>query len=439
VYIENKIFKVNGCPIYFNGANTPWDNWNDFGGSYDATFWSTHFQTLKNNGINSSRVWISCNGDVQPNINPDGTVTGVSTQFWDNLDNFFTAAQTNGIYIMATMMSFDHTKNTYIKFASWRNMYNDPTKVQTFIDNYLVPFVNRYKTNPYLMSIDICNEIEWVAEDNNNMRCSYAVLQRFVGMCANAIHNNPRADGSKVLVTMGAAATKWNATFMRNGSNGSGWQANPDGNKWSDAAIRAQFNQTNAVLDFYSPHYYAWINEFYSNPFQRTPTDFGINEKAVLIGETPAGNPGTPNIAPLASFEALKSNGYQGHYPWTSNGVDAIGDISNFGAAALQFKNNYPNLIIPSCPLPITSEEDENGDRKGQNVFQVFYNGSEVWMNNYQSVNYFIFTTSGIKVRSHELPAHSSVRLDEALNTGMYFIEVSSSGGDRFVQKICIR
>ena len=143
VYIENKVFKVNGCPIYFNGANTPWDNWNDFGGNYDATFWSTHYTNMKNNGMNSSRVWISCNGDVQPNINTDGTVTGVSAQFWNNLDNFFASAQTNGIYIMATMMSFDHTKNTYMKYQRWRNMLNDPTKIQTYIDNYLVPFVNR--------------------------------------------------------------------------------------------------------------------------------------------------------------------------------------------------------------------------------------------------------------------------------------------------------
>ena len=226
VSIVNKKFVVNGnvsCPIYFNGANTPWDNWNDFGGTYDAAFWAEHFALLKSNGINASRVWISCNGDVQPNISTDGTVTGVSTQFYANLDDFFKSAEANGIYIMATMMSFDHTKNTYRKYQSWRNMLNDPTKVKTYIDNYLVPFVNRYKTNPYLMSIDISNEIEWVAEDNTNMQCSYAVLQRFVGMCASAIHNNPRVDGSTVLVTLGSAATKWNATKMRNGANGTGW------------------------------------------------------------------------------------------------------------------------------------------------------------------------------------------------------------------------
>ncbi|MGN6646449.1 MAG: hypothetical protein ACTHJT_07960, partial [Cytophaga sp.] len=358
ISIVNKKFVVNGnasCPIYFNGANTPWQNWNDFGGSYNSAFWSSHFATLKANGINASRVWISCNGDVQPNINSDGTVTGTSTQFWANLDDFFQSAKANGIYIMATMMSFDHTKNTYVKYQSWRNMLNDPTKIQTYCDNYLVPFVNRYKTNPYLMSIDVSNEIEWVAEDNTNMKCSYAVLQRFVAMCASAVHNNPRTDGSTVLVTLGSAATKWNATKMRNGSNGTGWQNNPDGNKWSDAALKAQYNQTNAVLDYYSPHYYSWIDEWYANPYVKTPTDFGIDEKPVVIGETPAGNPGTPNLAVLASYEALKNNGYQGQFPWTSNGVDALGDISKFGADAKTFSTTYSSLVTPGCAVTCTT------------------------------------------------------------------------------------
>ncbi len=358
VTIINKKFVVNGnasCPIYFNGANTPWNNWNDFGGNYNAAFWSTHFATLKANGINATRIWISCNGDVQPNINGDGTVTGVSTQFWANADDFFQSAKNNGIYVMATMMSFDHTKNTYTKYQSWRNMLNDQTKVQSYCDNYLVPFVNRYKSNPYLMSIDISNEIEWVAEDANNMKCSYAVLQRFVAMCASAIHNNPRTDGTSVLVTMGSAATKWNATKMRIGENGAWSQNNSDGNKWSDAALKAQYNQANAILDFYSPHYYAWIDGYYSNPYVRSPSDFGMDEKAVLIGETPAGNPGTPNLTPLASYEALKNNGYQGHFPWTSNGVDSNGGIEKFGADAKTFSTTYSALVKPTCtPLCAT-------------------------------------------------------------------------------------
>ena len=30
-------------------------------------------------------------------------------------------------------------------------------KVATFADNYVIPFVTRFKDNPYLWAIDICN------------------------------------------------------------------------------------------------------------------------------------------------------------------------------------------------------------------------------------------------------------------------------------------
>lgn len=373
VSIVNKTFVVNkstSCPIYFNGANTPWDRWNDFGSTnYNTNFWATHFKTLKDNGINSTRIWFTCNGSGQPSINTNGITTAVSAKFWQDCDHLFQQAQANGIYVMATVMSFDHTKENNIQNSNannWRAMLNSEANVKSYVDNFVVPFVNRYKTNPYLFSIDACNEIEWIYENRNSSNANdknwsgatYAILQRYVAMVASGVHNNPRTDGTTVLVTLGSAATKWNGTKMRNGANGTGWQNNPDGNKWSDAALKAQYNQANAVLDYYSPHYYGWIDQYFSNPFEKSPTDFGMDEKPCLVGETPAGNPGTPNLEVLASYEALKSKGWQGHFPWTSNGVDNIGDISKFGSAALSFTNSHSSLVRPNCPVTKVADFD---------------------------------------------------------------------------------
>ena len=65
---------------------------------------------LKAKGINASFIWISCNGYCQPNIATDGTASAPTATFWKNCDSLFKYAQQNGVYIMATMMSFDHTK-----------------------------------------------------------------------------------------------------------------------------------------------------------------------------------------------------------------------------------------------------------------------------------------------------------------------------------------
>ena len=61
VTIKGTNFMVKSKKIFMNGVNTPWDKWNDFGGDYNEQFWDDHFKKLSENGINSSRVWVSCN------------------------------------------------------------------------------------------------------------------------------------------------------------------------------------------------------------------------------------------------------------------------------------------------------------------------------------------------------------------------------------------
>lgn len=366
ISIVNKKFVVNGkCQIYFNGANTPWEAWNDFGGSYNRDKWNQDMIDLKSKGINAARIWFSCNGDGQPSVATDGTASAPTAAFWKNCDSLFAAAKRNGVYIMATMMSFDHTKTGNNKCDNWRALLNSSAKTQTYIDNYLVPFVNRYKTNPSLWSIDICNEIEWIAEDGTNWKCSYDVLQRFVAQCAAALHGSSvaRADGTKVLVTLGSAATKWNATKGRTGSYSTGWGSISTGNKWSDAALQSQLANTDAHLDFYSPHFYGWINEWYGNMFEKSPTDFGMDDKLCMVGEMPArdsfpipsSSSTKANWKMIDAMNALKTLGWHGHMPWTANITvnltEEVGSLADFGAAALAFKNANADLVYPNCPL----------------------------------------------------------------------------------------
>ena len=145
---SNQQFYAGGQRIWINGANTPWDNWNDFGGDFDYAWWDSHFQQLHDNGINATRIWITCNGEVGINVNASGYVSGATQAHWDDLDSLFQIAQNRQVYIMATLISFDHFRDYHPSYTMWRNWIASNSNIDSYVDNYLIPFVNRYKNNP---------------------------------------------------------------------------------------------------------------------------------------------------------------------------------------------------------------------------------------------------------------------------------------------------
>jgi hypothetical protein len=210
-------------------------------------------------------------------------------------------------------------------------------KVTSFVDNYAVPFVNKYKDNPYLWAIDICNEIEWVNQEADKGQIPWNRLQYFVARVASAVHEN-----SQVLVTLGSAAVKWNSTKY-------------EGNFWSDSNLKAQYNMDNARLDFYSPHFYGWTVKWFGNfAVDKTPADYGLNDRPCVIGESPAkgvfNDGATPTLVvqPAEMFLATWNKGWKGLMPWTSNGVDSNGNLTDFKSGLLNFQKAHPELVDPT-------------------------------------------------------------------------------------------
>lgn len=346
IYVEGTKLMADGSQIYLNGANTPWNRWNEFGGSgggsYDPTWWSNEFQRLKASGINSTRIWIACDGTVAPSIDVNGYVTGASAQFWSDVDHLMGLAATYQVYVMASMMSFDFTDQYIWDHATgrhsviplrWRTMFSTADRVQSMVSHYLVPFAERYASNPYLYAIDLCNEPEWIhGDDPRHGRLPWAQLQRYVGMSAAAIHRS----NSKVLVTLGSAALKWNSPKY-------------DGNFWSDAALQVQVADSEARLDVYQYHWYAWQEPYY--PLLTSAAGHQLIDRPLVIGELPArGSKLLPAGTTMGqAFEFFLANGHSGHYPWTSNGVDDAttqnGSLTQFGAEALAFQQAHPTLV----------------------------------------------------------------------------------------------
>ncbi|MBQ7774905.1 MAG: cellulase family glycosylhydrolase [Lachnospiraceae bacterium] len=324
VTVEGTDFIVNGERLYMNGVNTPWDNWNDFGGSFSKSFWEEHFALLRENGINSTRIWISCNGDVGMSITKDGYVNGATTKHWENLDTLFKLAEENGIYIMATLMSFDHFKDSNGTYESWRKMVADEELTESYIQNYVIPFCERYDDFDSLWSIDLCNEPDWIHENQECGKLSWEVLSKFFAKEAAAIHEN-----SDILVTVGFGIVKYNSEDY-------------SGNKGSDEYLQSLYADENAYLDFYSTHFYEWEAQWYGFPFDKSPEAFKLDgTKPCVIGECPAtGMVGTmKGSQPLTGDEMyinVYNNGWDGIMGWTSNGVDDCGTLDDFKNGAME-------------------------------------------------------------------------------------------------------
>lgn len=327
IAIEGNKFMVKGEEIWMNGINTPWNNWNDFGGNYNYEYWADMFAELKNQGINCTRVWITCSGDVGINFDENGFVTGATDEHWEDLDSFFMYAAHNEIYVMATLISFDHFKDANANHMIWRNLVQDSDKIDSYVNNYVIPFVERYDDNPYLWSIDLCNEPDWVYENDECGKLAWEDLGNYFARCAVAIHEK-----SNILVTVGFGMVKYNSDLY-------------SGDFSSNEFLQGCYANEKAFVDFNSTHYYNWEFQHFSSPFVNTPESFGLDTtKPVVVGE--CGADGMININDMTLSDCYKwcyENGWNGVMPWTTDGRESDGELKTLIAPAANDINEVIN------------------------------------------------------------------------------------------------
>lgn len=309
VKIDGTKFMVGDKELWLNGVNSPWDKWNDFGGGFNFEFWQDHFQKLHDSGVNAARIWIICNGDVGMAISADGTFDGATTAHWEDLDNLFYLAEQYQIYIMATVQSFDNFKDQNQNYQAWRTLIQDSDKTDMFVDNYIVPLVQRYGKSDYFWSVDLCNEPDWIVENEECGKLDWLYLEQYYAKAAAAIHAN-----SDVLVTVGLGMIKYNSDSQQ-------------GNKISDSELQNvlsgdKYDKSLAYVDFYSTHWYTWMQGMWGYPFSESPTDFGLDgTKPCVIGECPAVASGS-DFDITSAYEEAYNNGWNGVFAWKTSGQD---------------------------------------------------------------------------------------------------------------------
>lgn len=329
VTVDGTKFTVDGKELWINGVNTPWQNWNDFGSpGFDESFWDSHFADLHEIGINASRVWVNCNSMVGIKLKTTGELKEVTEKHWQDVDKLMEFAEKHQIYVMPTLLSFDHCKGDSAE--RWRAVVTDDTAMQSYIDGYVKPFAERYGSNPYLLGIDLMNEPDWVHENEECGKLSLDALSNFFAKCTAAAHEaNP-----DILVTVGMGMIKYNSD-----------KSNCSGNIVSDEIMKS-LGGDKACLDFYSTHYYNWMKQNWGCPYDVSPEEYGLDmSKPVFIGETSA--EGGETLAGL--YEKCYNNGWNGVMLWTSNnGAEHADNWADIEAAANKINELASEKVFPN-------------------------------------------------------------------------------------------
>ncbi|NCC33345.1 MAG: hypothetical protein EOM24_15205, partial [Chloroflexia bacterium] len=317
---------------FLAGMNVPWLN-----GGFGADFgtveeWWQHtyttesadqmFAALKARGVNSVRWWVFADGRGAPEI-ANGMTTGFDANTLPSMADAIKLAAKHDIYIVFTLWSFDMLARPNGIIQNRRDLVVDTTKRQAFIDNAVIPML-RYPiagtsytigTHPNVITWEIINEPEWGVRESGSIHwnidnpVSRAEMQRFIAEVTGAIRRN-----SNQLITVGAAAMKWNSDTI----------PGAEGNWYSDAALTPY--DADGYLDYYQIHYYPWANGDNNWTFSpmRLSWQQGGFDKPVVIGEFPANADGS-GMTPLQLLESIYNNCYAGAMGWTYEGVDSSG------------------------------------------------------------------------------------------------------------------
>ncbi len=346
VKINGTKFMVNGKEFFINGVNAPWQYQTDcdinfMRKNYSHDYWDAEIKKYKDANANVVRIWLHGGGNYSPALNGNGYVTAYSDddQFWKDMDDLVAIAEKYQIYLMPTFWSFDMatTTNSWY-YSQYRQILTDDNKAGSYLNNFLIPFVKRYKDTPWIMGYDLCNEPEHIWRDANCGNQNEWWVTRFFARCAAAVHQNCDKP-----VTIGSMWAIYNSDVLGtgDGDNRAGY------NRYKDAQFKTYAdNNAYAYLDFYSPHWYQWQGN--NGPFNRTVTQWiGEDNKPVITGETYGGD--LNGIVTMADFYINSyNNGFDGVVGWKNACQnDGYGTWDGVKKGLSAFYGAHPELVFP--------------------------------------------------------------------------------------------
>lgn len=338
VTVEGTKFMTENGELWINGTNTPWQHWNDFTSAMDEEFWDTEFAKLAADGVNCTRIWVNCDGMTIVRLSENGKVTNVNEEHWEALDKLFDLADKHGLYILPTLLSFDHFKQPAGTAKKWQGLISNREFADSYAERYVKPFCERYGDRACILGVDIMNEPDWVHENEECGQLAWDDISYLLGKCAATIHEN-----SSLLVTVGMGIIKYNSDKY-------------EGNKVADDYLRELTGSENAYLDFYSTHYYNWQKPWFGFPCDISPSEFGLaEEKPCVIGETHNDDAAECGMTLPEKYKSVYESGWNGIMVW----MDPNEETGWYEYGLTREATSAMAELIPEKVFPFASAEKE--------------------------------------------------------------------------------
>ncbi|ESO83347.1 hypothetical protein LOTGIDRAFT_204833 [Lottia gigantea] len=319
LYVSNGHFMKDGKRVFLSGINLAWIHygWEYGNGNFQRSKpeMERYMKELHDAGGNSMRVWVFFAGESVPIFSQTGHVTKLDNKntFISDFKEMTAIARKYDILLFPCLWNAAKSDQYTQRLAG---IIYDETKLNSFIDNALVPLVTALKDDPAIGGWDLMNEPEGLANTQHTeaepcfssikgvggwakSMFPFRLYGRFFNWAAAAIK---KAD-PKALVTIGTNVMINTDQMGRR-------------NYFSDHCLIKAGGKKEGTLDFYQWHSYTWQGHFNSlSPFKHSASEYKL-DKPLVIGEFSA--KASEGMSSTQMYHYSYNHGYQGAWIWSA-------------------------------------------------------------------------------------------------------------------------